>query len=319
MRILSRTDIEALQPSPKECMQIAQHVVDWQVRGLVDSPPKLGVYPPNTRHFHAMPAFLPRLNAVGAKWLADVPANRDRGLPTVMAIVILNDSITGRVLAVMDATLLTALRTAAVTGVAIRACAASGSRRAVVVGTGVEAQTHVVMLPHALPSLAEISVVGRNAEAAEEFCKAFQGKVQNCVLSVGAERESAIRNAEVIITVTSTTDRALIAPEWVQSGGTVIVLDNPFKETRLLRDIDRIVVDDRALFLSQACRNNLPDALTRVDAEIGEVLQDVHKGRATKEQRVAIFPLGMSALDIAMADELYQRAEREGIGHVLSL
>src|SRR5690349_9018442 len=88
--------------------------------GRVEMPPKPGIHPEPNAFIHAMPAYVPRLGAAGMKWVAGYPQNRDRRLPYISGVIVLNDPATGLPTLICDCTWITAMRTAAATAVAAR-------------------------------------------------------------------------------------------------------------------------------------------------------------------------------------------------------
>ena len=126
-------------------------------------PPKIGLHPTPAESFvHAMPAMLRGTDATGAadlvgmKWVAGFDTNKALGIPAINAVVILNDATTGLPVAVMDGGPITAMRTAAVSGVAIRqfAPAVTGRPfRAALIGAGVQGRSHLPVLGATLPGV----------------------------------------------------------------------------------------------------------------------------------------------------------------------
>ena len=136
LRYLSSDDVVACMPPLAERLALAERTM----RALVadaDMPPKIGIHARAPGTFaHAMPAYLRgaaadgSADAMGMKWVSGSPANNERGLPTINAIVVLNDPATALPIAILDGGPITAQRTAAVSGVAIRRFAPVGGRAA---------------------------------------------------------------------------------------------------------------------------------------------------------------------------------------------
>src|SRR6476659_6447949 len=147
--------------------------------GQVLSPPK-GTIPwsdePATEGLHgrimAMPAYVGGdFDVAGLKWIPSVPGNPARnGLPRANALVLLSARETGLPLAVMDGTVVSAMRTGAVTGVAVRHLAAGDERRACLLGAGVMAHTQLAALRVVMPVLERVDVYDPHSERAQRFC-----------------------------------------------------------------------------------------------------------------------------------------------------
>lgn len=315
---LSRNDVDTLGLTPAECMGLVEKALNWHADGLLEVPPKLGIHPPKGRHIHAMPAFIPPLGAAGLKWVADFPGNKAAGLPTVHALIVLNDAETGAPVCVMEGGAITAWRTAAMTGVALRVCALPDSRVATIVGTGVEAQSHALMLPAVLPTLEEIRIVGRDLAAATRFCARPDLQIGIRLVPFG-DRQSAVSGSQVIVTVTNSVKTRLLEPDWIAPGSTVAVLDNGGKETTLLYSMDRVIVDDLRPFASEEVRARFAAGLPRIDGELGQILKGRLAGRSNSQDRVLILNLGMGACDLVIAAEVYRRALASARGVTLKL
>src|SRR5262245_33173495 len=117
---LSRQDVEAVAPSMQEIIDLLAAAFREKGEGRVEMPPKAGLHPGPDCFIHSMPAFVAALGAVGVKWISGFPTNRDRDLPYVTGLLILNDPATGLPVAVMDASWITAERTGAATALAAR-------------------------------------------------------------------------------------------------------------------------------------------------------------------------------------------------------
>src|SRR5688500_14459750 len=113
VRYLSRADVEAVGLTGAEVIEILDGVFRAKREGAVEMPPKIGVHPRADAFIHAMPAYLPGADAVGIKWVAGYPENQALGLPYIHGLLTLSEPDTGRPLAVMDATWITEVRTAA--------------------------------------------------------------------------------------------------------------------------------------------------------------------------------------------------------------
>jgi ornithine cyclodeaminase/alanine dehydrogenase-like protein (mu-crystallin family) len=315
---LSRHDVDAAAIGPSDCIDLVRKAMEWQADGSLEVPAKIGIHPPKGRHINAMPAFIAPLAAAGLKWVADFPENRSRGLATIHGLIVLNDPETGVPFCIMEGALVTAKRTAAMTGLSFRACALPSVTVGTIVGTGAEANSHVITLPKALPTLQTLRVVGRDLAAAERFCQELTSAV-TVELIPFVDRELAVRDAQVIVTVTNATSTRLLEPAWIAAGATVAILDNAGKETTLLHALDRIIVDDRRPFATEEVQRRFASGLPCIDGEVGEILRGRIEGRRNAQERIMILNLGSAACDVVVATEIYQRAIKLGLGVEIEL
>jgi ornithine cyclodeaminase/alanine dehydrogenase len=173
------------------------------------------------------------------------------------------------------------------------------------------------MLPHALPSLQRITVVGRDAAAASRFCEAMGAMRGMPVLAPTEDREQAVRDADVVITVTTAVNTRLLEFEWLRAGCTAVVLDNGGKETGILYAVDRVLVDDPRSFQSEEAIQRFPGGVPPIAATIGEILLGQTPARTADDERILILNLGIAAADIALAVEICERARVLGRGTLL--
>lgn len=315
---LSHDDITALEPKPKSCIALVRKAMSWHAEGSLEIPAKIGIHPPKGRHINAMPAFLSPIGIAGLKWVADFPDNKRHGLPTINALIILNDQETGIPFCVMEGATVTAKRTAAMTGLCFQVCALPSVTLGTIVGTGIEARSHATILPKALPMLKTLRIVGREMATSKRFCEEMTSEA-GIELIPFSNRELAVRDAEVIVTVTNAVNTRMLEPQWIALGATVAVLDNGGKETTLLPQMDRTIVDDRRPFETEDVRRRFPPGLPRIDAEIGEILAGRIEGRHNIRERIVILNLGTAACDLVVAIYIYEQAVKRGLGITIEL
>jgi len=339
---LSASEVSAAMPPLAERLALAERTM----RALghdAELPPKIGVHPRQAGSLaHAMPALLRGESAdgsadlIGAKWITGFPANPASGLPTYHALVLLNDPITGEPLAVMDAAAITAARTAAISGAAIRHFLPGHARpsgrptRVAVLGAGVQARSHMPVIGHVLPGAhvrltdvdrARASALAREASKAEGI-----GSAQ----AVSSVRE-AVESADVVVSVVSFgPDRQTLDPAWLGPGTLVVAVDYDMQAPAALARESLFVVDERDQFLAARTGSafaGYPDP----DATIGELLRGDASGRETagagqvsqgeftrrREGRVLVTHLGVGLADVVFASAILDRAEQLGLGRLL--
>jgi ornithine cyclodeaminase/alanine dehydrogenase len=265
-------------------------------------PPKIGVHPRPGALLHAMPAWLRDGDLVGLKWIASFPDNRARGLPAVSGLVVLNDAATGVPTWVLDAARITAVRTAAVSGVALQLFAPPQVQRVLLVGAGgVQGQVHREVVSALMPD-AEIITAGTTDEARSAAAKA---QVVITMAPIGAAKQA-------------------LTPDWLADGTLTISIDfSTYSSAALAREVGTFVVDDRTQFLAYRDGGHFDD-FPDPTATLGEML-DL---RAAGESVVPIesgtrLPalvnhLGVGLADVVFADAITRRAEELGTGQILT-
>lgn len=240
-----------------------------------------------------MPALTP--DGLGQKIVTFYPPNAGKGIPTHMALIVLNDPETGAPLAVMDGRLITEMRTAAVSAVATKLLASSHARILAVLGSGVQARSHVEAL-RLVRHFEEIRVWSPTLANAHRFA--------NEIGAVAMSAEQAVSGADVIVTVTGS-KTPVLKGEWLKPGSHVNAVGACRPDWRELDDeaMSNIVfVDSREAAMKESGDVILSGA--NIYAELGEALAGKVSSRANE---TTIFKsLGMAVEDIAAAMLVYR-------------
>ena len=246
----------------------------------------------------------------GVKVINGNPANPTRGLPRASGLTILFDPATAQPVCVMEAARISCLRTAAVTAIAAELLAAHPVERLALLGAGALARCHLRLLPPRLLDLCEIRV--HDVEPARARALEVEIPLVAC-----DSPEEAIRGAELVVAVTTTT-AGYIRHAWLNPGALLVnvSLDDPLPEV-LLR-ADKLFVDDWGLvaadehrLLGRMIREGTIGA---ADGELGELLAGRRPGRTHPEEIVVVNPFGLAIEDLALAQEVYRHAAATGLG-----
>ena len=247
-------------------------------------------------------------NALAAKLITQVPDNAARGLPTMIATLLLLDPATGIPLAVMDATWLTELRTAAVSAVATRALRDGSPKRLAILGSGALARSHALALSAVVP-LSDIRVWSPTRANAER-----------CAAEIDAtacpDAETAVRDADIVVTVTNASSPVLMG-RWLKPGALVHAVGAPRPAWRELDDAamaNYVIADHRLAAETESGDVILSGA--RVQCEIGDVLA----GRVKVPAGVTVIfkALGQAVEDAVAARLVYDAVTNRGSAGALS-
>jgi ornithine cyclodeaminase len=268
--------------------------------------------------FAAMPAWLEAGPAMGAKLVTVFHRNSRRGLPTHQAAIVLLDAETGALLAVVGGRYITEARTAAVSAVALRHLARKGARTLAILGSGVQAGSHLRAFS-LVWKFDDVRCWSPTADNLQKFADA------HAEVRPAESAEAAVRGADVVLLVTASTT-PVVWNQWVAPGACVMSVGacrpNQREMDPLLVARGRVTVDSRAAALQEA--GDLVMAMAEghfgpehVAGELGEVLAGRIAGR-TAEDEVTIFkPLGQAVEDVAAAQLVYARAMAMGCGVAL--
>jgi ornithine cyclodeaminase/alanine dehydrogenase-like protein (mu-crystallin family) len=325
LRYLAAADVIAAMPDLDERLALAERTLIALVADA-ELPPKIGVHPgPNGSFVHAMPAYLRGSDAaggddlVGMKWVAGYPGNGTLGLPAIHAVVVLNDAATGVPVAILDGGPITAMRTAAVSGVAIGRFAPrveGRPPRAGLIGAGVQGRSHLAVLGRTLPGVA-LRVFDRNPERAAELCVEAVATPGISAAQVVPDARSAVAEADVVVTAASFGPvRQVMTQDWLVPDALVVPVDYAtYCAAGVARDAALFLVDHRDQFLANreaGLFEDYPDPA----ASIGEALLAGTPRPASG--RVVAMHLGVGLADVVFGAAILRRAQTFGLGMLLT-
>jgi thiomorpholine-carboxylate dehydrogenase len=244
--------------------------------------------------------------ALAVKLITQVPANAARGLPTMLATLMLMDPATGRLLAVMDATWLTALRTAAVSAVGADALTSPGAKVMALLGSGVLARSHALAL-RAVRPISEVRVWSRDPRHAAACAAEINGLEKESA-------EEAVRDADIVCTVTNAAEPVLRGA-WLKRGAFVAAVGAVRPTWRELDDDamrNTVVIDSREAAEKESGDVILSGAL--LYAEIGEILAGT-KVKPPPGATVIFKALGQAVTDAVAARLVYHKAKMVTVTH----
>ena len=332
--ILTGDDVEAALPMA-ECIASQERAFREHALGTARVPPRivLGV-PEHDGVYVAMPASLLQAavdtgessGALAVKVLTFYKDNPDRtGRPSISATVLLHDPRDGALLAIMEGAALTRLRTAGGSGVATRYLARADASVVGVLGSGGEAETHLLAMAEVRP-VREARVYSRNPARRAAFATRMAARLGFPVVPTSDAR-GAVEGADIIVTVT-TAGEPIVDSAWIADGAHINCIGSGSPERRELDDATvsraKVVVDTRESALAEAGDLLIPmsKGLITADwihAELGEVVTGRRPGR-TSDREVTLFKsVGVALQDVAAAAAAYRQARAMGLGRTLDL
>jgi alanine dehydrogenase len=318
--VLSENDVSRLLPM-REAVRVMEEALSALARGEAVQPLRTAMMTGDRAGLLAlMPAHLQAPPALGFKAVSIFPQNAARGLETHPGVVLLLEAETGQPLAVLNGATITAIRTAAVSGVATAHLAAPDAADLAILGSGVQARSHLEAMRCVRP-IRRVRVWSRQLEHA----RAFADEMATChALEVTAveQAEMAARDAQIIVTVTAS-DTPILRGEWLAPGAHLNAVGSSRPATRemdtpaLLRA--RLVVDSVESALAEAGDLLIPMqegacAASHIHATLGEVINRAKPGRTSAEEITLFKSLGLGIEDVAAARFIYQRARETGSG-----
>jgi ornithine cyclodeaminase len=277
---------------------------------------------------NAMPAYVGgEYDVFGIKWIAGFPKNPiEHGLPRGTGLFILNDAWKGIPLAVMDCTLLSAMRTGAVTGVGAKYLARPDSRSVAMIGAGVQARTQLEALKIVLPQLEEVRAFDIRRETAEAFATDMNDRFGGEGPRIRAVNspEEAVRQADIVVTVT-VADEPIVKERWMKRGSFFSAVGSyQEEEFEVVTNSDKVVVDG----IEHVLHRETPVIALMIEQgkirredilEMGAIVCGDQPGRTNPEERVFFSPIGMAIEDVCLCHRVYKLAQERGIGNRLGL
>lgn len=301
------------------CMKAVEHAFEQHGQGMVQMPPKSYLYyPAHNGDLRTMPAFLEADDITGVKIVNVHPDNPQKGLPTVMATVLLNSTETGAPLTIMDGTYLTDMRTGAAGGVAAKYLARVDSSVLGLVGAGRQAQTQAMAVLENF-DIDTIKVVSNHVPKSEQFKKDME-PICGCDIVVKDSIE-AVCDCDILVTTTPVRN-PIVKSEWVKEGTHInaIGADAKGKEELdpLILKRAKIVIDD----IRQAAHSgeiNVPisEGIITEDsiyANLGEIVSGKKLGRTSDSEITVFDSTGLAIQDISTANLVFNKAKEAGIG-----
>lgn len=319
--ILDSTQIRELLPM-HECIELMADALAALARGEVFQPLRTITRPPGALGLLGlMPAYRGgEHGAFGLKAICVFPGNPAQGKDAHQGAVLLFSRETGELLALMNASEITAIRTAAVSAVATRLLAREDAETLAIIGAGVQARTHLASLACVRP-IKHVRVACRNIEHAKQLVAEMQAKFSFPIEPVQTNEE-AVRGADVIVTATSSLE-PVIDKDWISPGAHVNAIGTHSPSSREVDSatmgVARIFVDRRESALNEsgdymlAAKEGVvtPESIV---AEIGELLIGTKSGRGSASEITLFKSLGLAIEDVACADYLYKKASANNIG-----
>jgi len=323
--VLSQEEVRSLLPM-SECMALVARSLETLARGEADNPLRRGMLVSGkTSLIGTMPGYLQDPPALGLKVVGVFPDNHGTELDSHQGIVLLLDVDTGVPIGIFDASEITAIRTAAASGVATRLLAREDAGDLALIGTGVQAHTHLAAMAEAR-TLRRVRVFGRNAERRAEFARRASER-HGLEVESSESAESAVRGADIICTTTSSLVPVVLGG-WLSPGCHINAVGACIPKAR---ELDTAAVARALLFTDsiESAVNESGDYLIplregaigedHIRGVIGDLLLGRIEGRRDSEEITIFDSLGIAVEDLVVGHWLLERARAEGVGTEVAL
>lgn len=323
--IVNQSEVRRLLPM-HECMDVMAEALAAVARGEAILPlrPILRL-PEKVGALAMMPSYLGNIDAVGVKVITVFPGNHGTKYDSHQGAVLLFETTHGQLLALMDASAITAIRTAAVSGVATRLLARPDAHSVAILGSGVQARTHLAAMIQSR-SITSVRVWSRDAEHARQFAER-EALLHGIPITSAATVHEAVAEAEIINTTTSATE-PILNGEWIAPGTHVNAIGSSVPSAR---ELDTVAVGKARLYVDrrESTLNEAGDFLLakkegaigddHIVGEIGDLLLGNVEGRRTSDEITLFKSLGLAVEDLAAANHIYKKAVEVNAGVLVEL
>ncbi len=324
-RLLTEQHVQGLLPMADLIAAMESAVARFSAREVLQPVRTVLTVGPTHAFFGLMPAYVQEPPSLGAKLVTVFNRNLERGLPSHLATILLLDPETGALMAIMDGRYITEARTAAVSAVSARHLARPDASVLAIVGTGVQARSHLEALAEVRP-LSEVRVWSPQPRSRERFVVEMSQHVA-APLRAETTAEAAVRGADLLVLATAS-PTPVVQDAWLAPGTHVISVGACRPDQR---EMDPALVTRATLFVDSKAAALVESgdvvmgigegrfAAEHVRGELGELVLGRVAGRNSRDEITVFKSLGMAVEDVVAADLVYRRAVETGAGTELTL
>lgn len=269
---------------------------------------------------NAMPGYIGgEYNMAGIKWIGSGPMNYKKGLPRASVTIILNDPDTKLPVCVADGTEVSAKRTGASGGVAMKLLSKSDASVLTICGAGAQGRTQLEAALIVRPTIKKVYVYDIRMESSQRFAEEAMSKYPGVEVIPVETPEAAVRESDIIVTVTLANE-PIVHSEWLKKGCLLMNLADYEVSYNCVRKADKIVVDNWETIkhrLVSTIALMAHEGLIKdedIDASLGQILSGSKTGRDNDEQIIYFNAVGTGILDLAVATRCYHEAVKTGQG-----
>ncbi len=323
--MINQTEVRQLLPMD-ECMDVMAETLKTLAEGNAILPLRPVMWlPEKIGALGMMPAYLGSIGMMGLKVVSVFPGNHGTEYDSHIGAVMLYETKHGQLLAIVDASEITAIRTAAVSGVATRLLAKEDAGDLTIMGAGIQAKSHLAAMLVAR-DIKRVRIWSRNADHARAFAER-ESKRYDITIEAIADAQQAVEGADIICTTTSSPE-PILQGAWLQTGVHINAVGSSVAFTR---ELDTATVVKSKLFVDrrESTLNEAGDFLfpkkegaindDHIKGEVGEILLGKVKGRESNDEITLFKSLGLAVEDVASAHHVYTKALERNMGTAVEL
>ena len=323
--MINQSEVKQLLPMD-ECMSVMADTLKTLSEGNAILPLRPVMWlPEKVGALGMMPSYLGSIGMMGLKVVSVFPGNHGTEYDSHIGAVMLYETKHGQLLAIVDASEITAIRTAAVSGVATQTLAREDASDLTIMGAGIQGKSHLEAMLVAR-NIKRVRVWSRNGEHAKAFAER-ESKRYDIKVEAIIDAQQAVEGADIICTTTSSPE-PILKGEWLQAGVHVNAVGSSVAFTR---ELDTAAVVKSKLFVDrkESTVNEAGDFLfpkkegaigdDHIKGDLGDVLLGKIKGRESGDEITLFKSLGLAVEDVASAHHIYNKALEQNMGIAVEL
>ncbi len=272
---------------------------------------------------NAMPGYIGgEYNMAGIKWIGSGPQNYKKGLPRASVTMILNDPDTKLPVCIADGTTVSAKRTGASGGVAMKLLAKENASVLTICGAGAQGRTQLEAALIVRPTIKKVYVYDIRLESSQRFAQEAMEKYVGLDVTPVQDPEAAVRESDITVCATLA-NNPIIHSEWLKPGCLLMNLADYEVTYNCVRKASKIVVDNWDTIKHRMVSTvslMWKDGLIKdkdIHAQLGQILCGDKSGRENDEEIIYFNAVGTGILDLAVTTRCYRKALKTGVGHVI--
>ena len=312
--------------SYKACINIVRNAMVETSKKNIHMPLRKGMsLNENGKVLGYMFGYLGKPKCFGVKLVSLFENNNKKGYSSHLGLMVLYEINNGLPIAIMDGSVITSIRTAAASAVATEQLARKNASILSILGTGEQAKSHLYSIP-CVRSLSKIIIWGRNPKKVQAFINKHKNNT-SINLQSSNNIESAVKHADIICTVTSSSEPILFN-KWIKPGTHLNLVGSSVpNKSEVDNDLvlkSKFYVDYRESTLAQAgeflkAKNEGLLNNSHIKGEIGEVILGKKESRTSETEVTVYKSLGVASQDLAAAYYVYQNAKKNNIGQIINI
>lgn len=311
----------------EKVIEICENAFVEYAKGGVVFPDKVSVIfdKESQNRINCLPAAILKENVYGMKWVSVFPNNpRDYGLQNLSAVILLSELKNGFPIAFMEGTLCSNLRTGSVGAIAAKYLANESSKTIGFIGAGEQAKSHLLTMKTVMPSLKICKVSSRTSKSEQEFVEQMSKFYPDMkFIKCDSDYEMAVKDSDIIVTAISGQEK-ILQSEWIKDGAFYCHVGGLEDDFSVAKKADKIVVDNwnvvkhRTQTISQMYNLKLLND-DDIYANLDEIITKVKKGRENEKEFIYFNSVGMSFVDVALANWMYKKCSEKSTGKNITL